>query len=241
MSCVDCGGVLSLWIDPASLVCDSPGDRAAAVRAASDWLYVATGRRFPGCGTARVHPLPDGWADADPTGLREVSGTAGSWTVPVRPRTIAGLPAIHLGVEPIMSASVVVDGAPFTAFRIVDRRWLVRTDGLAWPSTNDLSQDSGPGTWTVEVTYGRNPPPLGQRACEQLACRILAVLAGEACEIPANAVSVTREGLTIQLDDTRKTGLWLVDRFVAAYNPAGLARAGSAWSPEIGPGSAWVT
>lgn len=138
------------------------------------------------------------------------------------------------------------DGAP--TYRLDQWRYLTRMSDpanpefpLHWPFCQRLDlQDDQPGTFSVSYLYGVAPPPLGISAAKQIACQLLLAETGQNCAIPAKASRLVRQGATIDLitplaDMLRvgKTGLFAVDSFIAAYNPAGLRRRPSVFSPDI--------
>lgn len=137
------------------------------------------------------------------------------------------------------------DGSP--QYRLDQWRYLTRltdpaapTEQLYWPACQRLDlEDDQPGTWSVSYTYGVDPPPLGVEAAKQIGCQLLLAQAGKACSLPANVVQVTRQGTSFlkaaplaAVLRSGGTGLLMVDAFIAAYNPKGLRRRPSVWSPE---------
>lgn len=127
--------------------------------------------------------------------------------------------------------SVLVDGAelPTTSYRVDNNRLLVRTDGQRWPQCNDLNKDdTEAGTWSVTANYGQGVPDSARMAMGELACEIVKAGKGEDCRLPPGVVSLARQGVTIQYPDVGqllkdgRTGLYLVDMFLAAENPNGL-------------------
>ena len=126
---------------------------------------------------------------------------------------------------------VLVDGVvlPSSAYRLDNNRILVRTDGEEWPRCNDLSrEDNEAGTWSVRARYGEPIPDGASIAMGQLACEIAKAAAGGDCKLPAGLQQLVRQGVTISYPDVGelfrqgRTGLYLVDMFVATWNPAGL-------------------
>lgn len=137
-------------------------------------------------------------------------------------------------------------GAP--TYRLDQWRYLTRLSDpavpdmpLHWPACQRLDlEDDQPGTWSVSYTYGVAPPPLGVQAAVQIGCQLLLAMSGQPCQLPANASKLVRQGVTIERIvplakqlRTGGTGLFLVDSFLAAYNPAALRRRPSVFSPDV--------
>lgn len=126
--------------------------------------------------------------------------------------------------------AVTVDGAALdpSAYRVDDRKLLVRQDGGTWPACNDLSEPpTEEGTWQVDYTRGVEVPRGGQIAAGVLACEFAKAMRRNAdCQLPQRIQTVTREGVTVGvLDpfdgiDTGKTGIWLIDSWVASVTQA---------------------
>lgn len=136
--------------------------------------------------------------------------------------------------------SVVIDGQPLpaTAYRIRNRRWLLRVDGKPWPQDQDLTApDDGVGAWTVTYRRGVPVPLDGQRAAGLLACEFLTGMRGGACAISERAVSIARQGVSIQLGDLAaamegSTGLPSVDAWIAAVNPGRARSPSRVYNPD---------
>lgn len=75
-----------------------------------------------------------------------------------------------------------------------------------WPPQDLNVPDGAAGTWSVDVTVGEMPGPALLFAAVDLACQLAKSCAGEVCDVPENAVSVTRDGVTVRLE----TGLLAV-------------------------------
>lgn len=151
-------------------------------------------------------------------------------------RVILPEPVTHI-------AAVVIDGVTLdtSAYRVDNRRLLVRQDGGRWPRCQDLGKPAGePGTWTVEAYYGREVPLLGQLAVAELACEFQKLCSGADCQIPPNWSTISRQGITIQQDITDGDldvlpEQWLpwTRRFLASYNPTRLTRRSRVISPDV--------
>lgn len=266
-TCTDCAGVCSLWVDPDEINC--PGtieeygtELEVAAQVASDWLYMATGRRFPGCCQTTVRPCPRvRVVDHDPTGWYRELPQQGGWYQPTGWNGSwgsgscggscgggcgGGAHEVELGLEPVRDiVAVIIDGVTLdtSEYYVVDYSKLVRSSGAAWPCSNDLSITSGEGAWSVEFTYGRSAPSMGAAAAKVLACEITKALVdqGDDCALPENVRALVRQGVTLDFDNVTTeagapgwfTGLWLPDKFINTYNPGGLAREADVFSPDL--------
>lgn len=144
-------------------------------------------------------------------------------------------------------SEVLIDGAVIdpTTYRVDDFRNLVRTgidedgNGLCWPKCQDLTRPTTePGTWSVTLTYGRPVPALVQQATASLACELIKSCAGQPCALPQRMQSMTRQGITVGFLDPQTffgeglTGIYLVDLAIKAFNPHGLLKQASVYSPD---------
>lgn len=235
---------------PVQWVCDvdtlNPAVTGVAVSMATETLWELTGMRFGLC-EVTLRPCRrdchDGrfFDDFGPpwTGARSypqpalIGGqwfnlTCGSCAGGCSCSTVSEvlLPApVHSIVE------ILIDGTPMVtgAYRVDNNRLLVRTDGGQWPRCNDLSQpDTEPDTWSVRAMYGEALPDGAALAMGELACEIAKAGSGQDCRLPAGVQQLVRQGVTISYPDVGelfakgRTGLYLVDMFVATWNPYGL-------------------
>jgi hypothetical protein len=125
---------------------------------------------------------------------------------------------------------VLIDGQPLPedAYRVDNRRLLVRMDGGLWPVCQDLSADpTQPGTWQVSYLRGLPVPVGGQVAAGVLACEFEKAACKDAsCKLPERLKQVTRQGVSVTIFDEFAeigqggTGLYLVDSWVASVTNA---------------------
>lgn len=133
-----------------------------------------------------------------------------------------------------------------TLYRVDDYRYLVRLpnpDGSSqgWPRCQRLDLPTTESdTFSVELTYGILPPSPGIAAAEEWACQMaLACVGSSECRLPQRVQSITRQGVSmVMLDpmaflEAGRTGLYLVDTFLAAYNKNGLKSRASVLSPNM--------
>lgn len=233
---------------PCYWTCDistySPELTGYAVSAATRILWALSGRRFGLC-TTTLRPCAE---DCHTGGGYPFSGSW-EWSVgyAMPPWDFYRLPYCSGGCAGHCSCSdlsevrlpspvdhvvtVKMDGTPMAtgAYRLDNNRLLVRTDGSRWPRCNDLNKgDDQPGTWSVTAAYGEDVPDSGRLAMGELACEIAKAGSGIDCRLPPAVTQLVRQGVTISVPDFGqillhgRTGLYLVDMFLAAENPKSL-------------------
>jgi hypothetical protein len=127
---------------------------------------------------------------------------------------------IDLGKDmPVYGAwDVMVDGATLapSAYKVIGRRWLTRTDGHVWPTGWNSAVD--PSQFRASWASGRAVPSGGREAARLLAVEIAKSCASDAsCQLPQRVTNITREGVTytivdaMRMIDDQRTGLYLVD------------------------------
>lgn len=120
---------------------------------------------------------------------------------------------------------VGVDGQvlPREAYRVDDFNRLTRIDGGQWPSCQDMDSRIGePGAFWVTYLNGAPVDGVGAYVAGLLAVEFAKSCQGAACALPSNVTSVTRGGVTMQLDAEQfagGTGLQVVDQYVQMWNP----------------------
>jgi hypothetical protein len=112
--------------------------------------------------------------------------------------------------------------------------------GPCWPSCQDPSvPDTEEGTFSVTYRPGRVLPVAGQIAAGKLAGEFLKACAGSSCALPAQISSLSRQGVDVEfvdpatVFDNGRTGIYEVDLFINAVNPAGMRRRSRVMSPDI--------
>ena len=135
---------------------------------------------------------------------------------------------------------VTIDGVQLdpTAYRIDNGDRLVRTDGGVWPASQDMAlPPTEVGTFAVEYFRGSAPSILDDWAAGVLAYELaLACEGSDECRLPANVVSVTRAGLTMQLSSGMfadgNTGIPELNTYIWSMNPHHLTQPSTVVSPE---------
>lgn len=235
----------------------SPEIRDAIEETAVAHLWNWTGRRFGLCEVA-VRPCRRDCDSPSTYGVPSISGYAVG-AVPWLPALIAGswynltcgrcgdlcnCSAVEeIGLPgPVDSVvEVVIDGAVLdpSAYRVDDRRLLVRQDGGRWPTCNALSEPvTEEGTWQVTYLRGSAVPRGGQLSAGLLACEMAKAVCGDSsCKLPQRVQSITREGVTtVLLDgfeglDRGQTGIWFVDSWVTSITRT--PRRAKVYSPDV--------
>jgi hypothetical protein len=132
------------------------------------------------------------------------------------------------------------------AYRVDAPGMLVRTDGECWPTCQDMAAPPGdPGTFTVTYRWGLALDEAASAAVSELTCQlILACLppgtkgCGE-CRLPGNVTKVIRQGVQVEMADPTtifaegRTGLPMVDMWLAAVNPHKLTSPSRVLSPDF--------
>ena len=232
---------------PVTWTCQIPTDQLAttgtAVAAATEILWALSGRQFGTCDVT-IRPCRRSCANA-PWGWHEIF-PGSSWLQPVLYagqwyNIVCGncsgddcscnvVSEITLPAPATQIVQVKVDGITLLPgeYRLDGNRYLVRL-GEMWPLCNDLNRDdTETGTWSVTARYGRTVPEGGALAIGELACEINKAIHGADCRLPRQVSQLARQGVTITFPDTTslfklgRTGLYLTDMFIAAWNPDGL-------------------
>lgn len=218
------------WITGADVTQCSEADPSlldAAAEVACDVLFHLSGMQFPGecertvrpglhkCGCGGISCRTLTWL---PDWVTTYRGGYDSFTCCDASRA-------RLGFSPVTEiTSVTIDSVvvPPAEYRVDDYTELVRVDGSAWP-LND--------TWEVVFTAGVAPPASGILAARQLACEIaLLISESDACSLPQRITNLNRQGVSMVFDPMDfikdgRTGIFIVDLFLATHNPDHL-RAG---------------
>lgn len=240
---------------PVYWTCDvsaqSPEVTGYAVSAASRILWALSGRRFGSC-TVMLRPCADDCGDLTAVPLWDAPSLLVSrspWDFYRLPYCSGGcrrgcsctdLSAVRLPSLTRRVVEVRMDGTPMAtgAYRLAGRD-LIRTDGAAWPRCNNLAAgDDEPGTWSVTAVLGEEVPDSGRLAVGELACEITKAASGVDCRLPPGVTQLVRQGVTIQYPDIGqllkdgRTGLYLVDMFLASENPTGLRARGRVYDVD---------
>lgn len=231
--------------------------QATASALATHHMWAATGRRYGLCELTvmpcnppmreplyQVFPVEyDTFGDGSGHGMYPYLGGSGEWRNAGCGAGCTCKARCEVALDgPVNSVSAVaVDGvavAP-SAYRVEDRRLLVRIDGQCWPSC--VEQGTAVPGFTVTYLRGDPIPPAVQAAAELLACEYAKACVGGDCALPERLTSLTRQGISVEVaqdnDDvfTGLTGIPQVDRVIADENPGKLHSRPQVLSPDLVP------
>ena len=228
----------------------TPEAKATASQVATYVLWAATGRRYGLCPvTVRPcgrHPCDDqiaGWF-YNGFGTFVPYVLDGEWfncacidqcTCGARCRVY--LPGPVGSITQVVLDGNVVDPA---TYRVDDGRWLARTGAdNCWPTQQDFQVNSGADTFLVTYTRGEAVPAAVLGAAGLYACEWAKACQGMDCMLPSRAVTLNRQGTTVQLTDIDAlldrgfTGIQAVDQVIAADNPTQVPYRMRLASPEF--------
>lgn len=209
--------------------------------AASQALFELSARQFTGTCQKTVRPCytktPCGFQVLSRGHIVEGPYAWGGldWGVACGCRPLSQVQLSGYPVREIVEVKIDGDVLAADEYQLVDWMFLVRMNGAVWPSCQRLDlDDTEEGTWSVQYTYGQNPPWIGQMAARELACELYRSCRGDAdCVLPNGITRIVRQNLTIERNAFsawgRQLGIWRtglpqVDLFLNTYNPAGIKR-----------------
>lgn len=157
-------------------------------------------------------------------------GTASSIARPDLGGSVVQL--LDLGEYPVTSVTEVrIDGEtlPTSAYWVSGDRYLQRTDGGAWPTTQKpYLADTELETFSVSFTYGTAAPVAVKSATRRLACEMLALALNQPTSLSDRIRSASRQGTSFELvsaqdllNSNGRTGIFEIDLALAAYNADG--------------------
>lgn len=230
---------------------------------ASQILWRMSGRRWgPSC-PITVRPCSRDCLESSGANVRwaAAGGTVGRWVPYIdhagvwRNAAVCGCETdCHCGSElcevrldgPVYDIlDVTVDGQELEpeAYRVDVPNLLVRTDGDCWPSCSDLLADCDqPGGFCVTYRVGLRLDEAAIAAVSELTCQLLAAcgVADCRCQLPGSVQRVVRQGVTVDLvsEPTSiwregRTGLPMVDAWLATVNPHSLTQPSRVLSPDM--------
>lgn len=203
-------GPCSPWVTDLPCQFDEadPALVASAVEQATTFMFDATCQEFPGSCVYRVWPHVTTASCASSIAAYAVDLTA--W--------------VPSPVNDIIQVRVDGEQVPGSLYGLVNGRWLVAYEAdssplVPWPEQHVNRPDGSPGTWSVEVDAGSDPPEPLAAATAELACQLIRRSLGVSCDLPDNATSVTRSGVTISLQARAEgmVGIPFIDTMIDRY------------------------
>jgi hypothetical protein len=152
----------------------------------------------------------------------------------------SGFSEIYLPAPVGPIVEVVIDGQLINPsnYRVDNNLQLVGQNDLVWPLCQDMGAPAG-AVGTFVITYYRGFPPDSNLiyAAGVLATEFYKACTGaKGCRLPAGVTTVTRQGITMEIQTGLFvggfTGLPEVDAVIAIYNPYGLKSQPTITSPE---------
>jgi len=137
---------------------------------------------------------------------------------------------------------VLLDGAVLDPadYEVHNGHLLVYTGAATecpFPADQDLSKPvTDPGTFQVTYLNAHPVDSMGRQAVTVLAQELAKARTGRGCRLPTNVQTIARQGITMTIgtgtfpDGT--TGLREVDTYIALWNPGGLRRQATVWTPD---------
>ena len=239
------------WITPEQLLaceCPDPANPEVLQRwidAATEVIFLLSGSIYGGVCEATWRPLvtcapPPGWRRGSYPSVPLLIN--GNWL------NTGGCGCIVQGLllpfdYPRQVTEVLIDGDTIDPSRYrfdsVSGRLYLEA-GLNWPHQQDLSKaTTEPNTFAITLTYGISPPASLVQAAIDYAVELGRGCSGLACRLPARAVSIVKQGVSIdfgivqQMLDKGRTGLVAVDSALAAINPKALRQRARFYSPDL--------
>lgn len=229
MTAMECAAWEIRWACPVEDVDEALLELARS--SAQEVLWGLSGRRYGVCETTETFRLPCDLPCALPWGTDFGPGV--EYRLGADPRRCCRLYLPSRPPRAVLEVKVngeVVDPATYT----LERHYLMRI-GSCWP----CEQECDVAPIEVSYAYGVDPPALATLAMGELACEFLAALTGADCRLPSNAISVTRQGVTVDLGNVQtlyeegRLGLPISDAFLRQANPGKLMAASAVYSPDL--------
>lgn len=235
------------WISPDDL--DDPTSRYAedAVIAASYVLFALSGRKYGGVftvtesyrcetssgpvylsGSTLNTDLYEAWSQIPAIVLGHGDGSCGcNQRIRLRGRPVKSIDTI------VTAASAVISP---TTYRLIDKAI------VEFITPVDLS-DCGGGV-AITYSYGATVPKAGRIAARILANELVkAKDCPDECQLPTRVTSVSRQGVSYTILDPQefldkgRTGIYEIDLFLQATNPARALKKPRVFSPDLPRGS----
>lgn len=218
---------------PCDVLDEDPTLLELARSSAESILWGLSGRRYGVCSTTEWYEMPCSSVCALPFADDFGPGVewrlTGDWNYR---RKCCEIPLQQRPARAILE--VKIDGVVLDPAEYQLQRDTLGRLGECWPCNQECDEPR------IEVTYeyGIDVPALGELAMGELTCELLAGFTGADCRLPSNAISVTRQGVTVDLGDAQtlfdqgRIGLPISDAFLRETNPDRLTTRSVVYSPD---------
>lgn len=223
----------------------SPEQQEAAIDAARLLLWSRTGRRLGVCATTEAYVSPGAGIEC---GVPYMTDDR-LWHNGGVPGRSCGIWLEHTPVVAVDAVTVNGETVDPATYRMEGSQ-LVRR-GQCWPASSVEWQTPTVVTYRwgvpIQAAAPTADPPLDasplwgmvSAAMGEVAYEIAQAMCGGECRLPSRAVTVTRYGATVQLQDPQQTidnrllGLELADQLILTVNPARRQSRSRVYSPDM--------
>lgn len=224
------------WIELEDLKEPSSPYAEYAIDSASMLLWALSGRKYSGLSTTTEMyvcpqyetPLGCSWT-GDSTFVDHNRGIVGHvLSILGSDSSSTRFPLRHGPVREVLSVSINDEPINETQYYLENHRNLVINETVLACSGLE-----------VEYRYGVEPPSMGKLAAIILADNIIKDLEGESCDLPQGVTSVTRQGMSFEIYnpqqflDEGRLGIFIVDAFLSAVNPAKAKKKPKVFSADM--------
>lgn len=208
---------------------------AAARSAAQTMLWSRTGRRLGTATAVEGFVMPSASGECGGPYLGDdliwrhgLSSTGATLFLPGQP--VQSVESVKLDGVPLSSSAYEVRGST-----------IVRTDGGWWPTALVNDQTRIVVAYTHGVALDENGPLTGlaSLAMGEVTAELIAGMQGRPCKLPSRAVTITRQGVTVQLGDPQTyidnmlLGMPIADQLILSTNPGRRRGRSRVHSPDM--------
>jgi hypothetical protein len=131
----------------------------------------------------------------------------------------------------------VIDEANYRMFG-TRLTWINPDEDCPWPTCQNLAlDDTEEGTFSVTYLNGFKVDGLGAYAAGVLTWEYAQACTNGQCRFPASVTAITRSGVSYEITPGAFpdgfTGIREVDAYIALWNPQGIQRSTTVWTPDM--------